>query len=43
MKQPLSELELALFQRCLWDAVSEEFSPREERALMTGNPNFPGD
>lgn len=43
ISHPLTELELALYQRCLYDAVTEEFNPRAEQALVTGTTNVPGD
>jgi hypothetical protein len=37
-REPLSALELALFERTTLKHVEAEFNPRAERALVTGHP-----
>jgi hypothetical protein len=39
----MSPLELEIYERCLLDAVNDEFTPRAERALATGAAGMPGD
>lgn len=43
LKRPLTPLELALYERCVWEAVDREFTPRVERTLATGHPHAPGE